>query len=103
VYGTLKRGLHNHFRMADQEYLGDVVTEPRYRVYDLGPYPGLVTDAANGLAVTGELWAVNERCLAELDAFEDVPTWFIREPIAIAGRQDVVCAYYLNSPRPTAS
>jgi gamma-glutamylcyclotransferase (GGCT)/AIG2-like uncharacterized protein YtfP len=86
--------------MADQEYLGEAVTEPRYRVFDLGPHPGLVVDNENGLAVKGELWGVNERCLAELDAFEEVPTWFIREPIAIAGRQDVIEAYYLNSPKP---
>lgn len=86
--------------MAGQEYLGEVVTEPRYRVFDLGPHPALVVDATSGLAVIGELWAVNDRCLAELDAFEEVPSWFIREPIAIAGRQDVVYVYYTNTPVP---
>lgn len=104
VYGTLKRGLRNHFRLADQEFLGEAVTEPRYRVIDLGPYPGLIVDAANGLAIKGELFAVNERCLQELDAFEDAPQdkpgAFRRDPIAIVGRTEVVYAYFMNTPLP---
>ncbi|MBA4189032.1 MAG: gamma-glutamylcyclotransferase [Planctomycetaceae bacterium] len=100
VYGTLKRGLRNHHRLSDQEFLGEAVTEARYRVIDLGPYPGLIVDAVNGLAVPGELWAVNERSLAELDAFENVPVLFTRDPITIAGREGVVYAYFMNTPLP---
>lgn len=100
VYGTLKRGEHNHFRMAGQEFLGAVVTAPHYRVVDLGPHPGLVRDV-NGLAIHGELFAVGARCLAELDAFEDVPReedgpgQFVRELIEVSGYEQV-WAYYLN-------
>src|SRR5215471_201591 len=56
VYGTLKRGERNHRLLADQEFLGAAVTVPRYRVFDLGPYPGLVRDDATGLAVRAELF-----------------------------------------------
>src|SRR6187455_2507530 len=77
VYGTLKRGLRNHRLIADQTFLGEVTTEPRYRVIDLGPFPGLIVDEVNGLAVQGELWAVSECCLAELDEFEGVAGPFI--------------------------
>ena len=100
VYGTLKRGLRNHRLLADQEFLGEAVTEPRYRVIDLGPYPGLVTDPAAGLAVRGELWAVTECCLEELDEFEQDAGAFVREPVAIATRDDVVYAYFWNRPVP---
>jgi gamma-glutamylcyclotransferase (GGCT)/AIG2-like uncharacterized protein YtfP len=55
VYGTLKRGQRNHRLIADQRFLGEATTEPRYRVFDLGPYPGLVIDETNGVAVLGEL------------------------------------------------
>jgi len=99
VYGTLKRGQKNHFRLADQEFLGEAVTAPGYRVFDLGPHPGLVRDAATGLAVRGELFAVNDRCLAELDAFEEVPTWFARELIEVAGYEQV-WAYYVSAAPP---
>ncbi len=84
-------------------FLGEAVTDQRYRVFDLGPHPGLVVDDANGLAIVGELWAVNNRCLRELDAFEEVPGPFTREPVAIAGRQDVVFAYFLNMPVPAGT
>jgi gamma-glutamylaminecyclotransferase len=96
VYGTLKRGQRNHRLIADQEYLGEAVTGPRYRVFDLGPYPGLVPDRANGVAVKGELWAVSACCLAELDDFEGVPDLFDRKPLAVAGREDEVFAYFWN-------
>lgn len=99
VYGTLKRGQSNHRLLADQEFFGEAASAPRYRVFDLGAYPGMVRDEENGLAVRGELWAVGERCLAELDGFEEVPDWFVREPVAVPGREQV-WAYFLNTPIP---
>jgi len=99
VYGTLKRGEKNYFRLADQEFLGEAVTAARYRVIDLGPHPGLIREAASGLAVHGELFAVDARCLAALDAFEEVPGPFVREPIEVEGC-GVVWAYYTSTPVP---
>ena len=99
VYGTLKRGEPNHFRMADQELLSEAITAPRYRVIDLGPHPGLVRDAAKGLAVQGEVFAVTDRCLAELDEFEGDAGAFVRELIEVSGYEQV-WAYYLNAPVP---
>jgi gamma-glutamylaminecyclotransferase len=99
VYGTLKRGERNAFRLADQEFLGEAVTAPRYRVIDLGPHPGLIHDPATGLAICGELFAVGARCLTELDAFEGVPEAFVRERIAVEGYEEV-WAYYMNTPVP---
>src|SRR5207249_6980142 len=60
VYGTLKRGGRGNRWLAGQRFLGEAVTEPTYRLYDLGTYPGLVRDEANGLAVKGELWEVDD-------------------------------------------
>jgi gamma-glutamylaminecyclotransferase len=100
VYGTLKRGQRNHQLIADQEFLGEAVTQPRYRVFDLGPYPGLVADDTTGVAVRGELWAVGACCLAELDDFEEVPGLFVRVLVAIAGRDGEVFAYFWNRPVP---
>jgi gamma-glutamylaminecyclotransferase len=103
LYGTLKRGHRNHRLVADQEFLGEAVTEPRYRVFDLGPYPGLVVDEANGVAVRGELWAVGECCLAELDEFEEESHAFRRGPVAVAGREGEVFAYFWNRPVPAGT
>jgi gamma-glutamylaminecyclotransferase len=98
VYGTLKRGERNHHRMRGQEFLGAAATAPRYRVVDLGAHPGLVRDP-NGLAIHGELFAVDARGLAELDEFEEVPGPFVREPIEVAGYQ-LVWAYFMNTAPP---
>lgn len=98
VYGTLKRGQCNHGLLAGQQFLGEAVTEPGYRLVDLGAYPGLVRDEAGGRAVGGELWAVTPSCLAELDAFEDVPRLFVRQPVAVAGHLGPVWAYFWAGP-----
>ena len=74
VYGSLKRGLSNEHWLAGQEFVAEAVTEPGYRMYDWGGYPGLVETGSpdNGLAIHGEVWRVDDRCLAALDRLEDV-------------------------------
>ncbi|MCB1274973.1 gamma-glutamylcyclotransferase family protein [Prosthecobacter sp.] len=71
VYGTLKRGGENHHWLAGQRFISKACTLPRYRMFDLGGYPGLVQDD-NGLAIEGEIWEVDEAGLSRLDVLEDV-------------------------------
>jgi gamma-glutamylaminecyclotransferase len=103
VYGTLKRGFANHHLMAPQQFIGEAVTRPRYRVLDLGPHPGLILDEANGLAVKGELWAVSAECLARLDEFEEVPGPFIRARVEIERWGEEVDAYFWNRAMPAGT
>ncbi len=56
----------------------------------------LSSTKSHGLAVKGELWAVDERTLAMLDEYEGVPDWFRRESIAIADFAGDVQAYFFN-------
>jgi gamma-glutamylcyclotransferase (GGCT)/AIG2-like uncharacterized protein YtfP len=93
VYGTLKRGMSHHHRLAGQEFLGAVQTLPRYRLYACGWHPGLVEVGEDGVAVQGELWRVDERTLAELDRFEG-DELFERRPIAVAHSAEEVLAYF---------
>lgn len=69
VYGTLRRGASNHFRMDGAEFMaaGTIVG----RMYRFGWYPGLVVDAA-GDEIAGEVYAVCLAQLAALDEFEGV-------------------------------
>jgi gamma-glutamylcyclotransferase (GGCT)/AIG2-like uncharacterized protein YtfP len=99
IYGSLKRGHSNHRLIAGQTYLGEAVTEPRYRVIDLGQYGGMIRDDAAGLAVKGELWAVTACALAELDDFEQQEGLYFRSPVAVAGRAGVE-AYFWTGPVP---
>ncbi len=67
VYGTLRRGGSNHFRMAGAEF----VTEGKAsgRLYQIDWYPGLVLDAA-AEGIMGEIYQVSPAVLEALDLFE---------------------------------
>lgn len=95
VYGTLKRGCRSHALLAGQEFLGVARTAPRYRLYRRQKYPCLV-EAAEGLAIRGELWRVDAATLKRLDEYEGAPTLFARKPIVIEGRDEPVLAYFFN-------
>ena len=71
VYGTLKRGRENHHWLDGQRFIAVVRTQPLYRLYDMGGYPGMIR-ADNGVAVEGEIWEVDEAGLARLDVLEDI-------------------------------
>ena len=71
VYGSLKRGHALHALLQGQLYLGDAVTQPLYRLFDLGSYPGLV-EWPDGLGICGEVYQVDLDCLRRLDEAEGV-------------------------------
>jgi gamma-glutamylaminecyclotransferase len=70
VYGTLKRGCGNHRCLSGQAYLGDARTARGYALYELAGYPGMVAREGNATGVTGEVWTVDDKCLANLDELE---------------------------------
>jgi gamma-glutamylcyclotransferase (GGCT)/AIG2-like uncharacterized protein YtfP len=69
VYGTLRRGGSNHFRMAGAEFVADGSITGR--LYRIDWYPGIVLDPA-GDEIRGEVYQVGPEQLAALDAFEGV-------------------------------
>jgi gamma-glutamylaminecyclotransferase len=70
VYGTLMRGYANHHFMSGQTFAGTAQTPPGYTLYDLAGYPGMVREAGDAQGVFGEVWSVDDDCLARLDALE---------------------------------
>ena len=70
IYGTLKRGGSNHLFIATQRFLGAARTVPGFTLNSLGDYPGMVRAPGDTAGVTGELWVVEDTCLAELDRLE---------------------------------
>jgi gamma-glutamylcyclotransferase (GGCT)/AIG2-like uncharacterized protein YtfP len=84
VYGTLKRGCSNHYYLAGQTFVGPARTRPGYRLYDHGGYPGLVAKPDDREGVAGEVWAVDEEALRQLDHFEGVNEGlYRREPLPL--------------------
>lgn len=71
VYGSLKRSYALHHLLEDQTPIGPARTEPLYRLFDLGSYPGLV-DWPEGLSIQGEVYRVTSKCIARLDEAEGV-------------------------------
>jgi len=68
VYGTLRRGGSNHFRMAGSEPVTPGTV--RGKMYRISWYPGLVLGPEGQVA--GEVYAVGDEQLRALDEFEGV-------------------------------
>lgn len=94
VYGTLKRGCRKHSLLDGQHFLGFAHTLPRYRLYDRGAFPCLVQAPIGGVAVQGELWAVDEKALRRIDEWEDAPRLFLRQAIELEEGSLSVEAYF---------
>jgi len=85
VYGTLQRGEVRDDALVQQRLVGAAVTKPRYRLFNVGSFPGLI-DAAPGAgrAIQGELYEVSAECLATLDEIEGTAAGlYARRPIAL--------------------
>jgi gamma-glutamylaminecyclotransferase len=72
VYGTLKRGGANNYILAAQECYGPARTGPGYVLYNLEGYPGMVASRAGTESIVGEVWSVDDACLAHLDELEGI-------------------------------
>ncbi|MEJ7590484.1 MAG: gamma-glutamylcyclotransferase family protein [Planctomycetaceae bacterium] len=102
VYGSLKRGYALHTMLQGQLCLGNAVTEPLYRLFDLGSYPGLV-EWPEGLAIRGEVYQVGFDCLSRLDEAEGVAErLYVRRKISLQAEfrgKDVQAWFWLNAVR----
>lgn len=90
VYGTLKRGQPNHYRMFDTsngktEFLATACTTQKYPLVIATQHniPFLLNIPGNGHRIQGEIYKVDEQMLKFLDAFEGVPTMYQRTPIMV--------------------
>lgn len=68
VYGTLRKGGSNHFRMASADFLGEGKISGR--MYKIDWYPALLCGGET--FVKGELYRVDGETLKALDDFEGI-------------------------------
>jgi gamma-glutamylcyclotransferase (GGCT)/AIG2-like uncharacterized protein YtfP len=85
VYGSLLSGLGNHPRLSQRGGLaaslaGRATTYVgEYRLLDLGYFPGMIPDEdGNRVAVTGEVYWLDDRALRACDRLEGTPTFYRR-------------------------
>ena len=69
VYGTLRKGGSNDFRMAECRFLGPGMV--RGQIYRIDWYPGLVPGDVGDVA--GEIYEVESGAMRALDEFEGLP------------------------------
>jgi len=102
IYGTLKRGDVRAPLLTGQHDLGNVKTQPRYRLFNTGDYPALVEAQPLGLSgrsIEGELWSVDDACLNRLDEEEGVDEGlYERIAVELIGQPETVEAYLYLHP-----
>jgi gamma-glutamylcyclotransferase (GGCT)/AIG2-like uncharacterized protein YtfP len=99
VYGSLKRGCSNHRQLRGQRFVGPARTQPGFRLFDLGEYPGMIPFPADRDGVEGEVWSVDHASLARLDQFEGVPEGLYRReqiPLTAPFADKIVETYLFN-------
>ena len=102
VYGSLRSGGINHSLLGSSTLVRRARTESRFELVSLGPFPALVRGGET--AVVGEVYEVDRRTLAELDALEGCPDFYRRERVRLDDGEAVL-AYLLaheqveNMPR----
>lgn len=111
VYGSLKTGFHNHRLLIDHGAapLGVATTDERYLLLRGMAFPFLINPdhlskrhARRALGtllgnVSGELYRVDDDCLARLDLLESHPRFYRREVIGVNDGVKA-WAYFLNRP-----
>lgn len=99
VYGSLLHGMGNHRVIAGSLRLcedREIRTAPKYRLYSLGGFPGLVEGGST--AVLGELYVVEPATLERLDRLEGHPRFYERKMILLAS-EIPVASYVLPLER----
>ncbi|MES9865996.1 MAG: gamma-glutamylcyclotransferase family protein [Candidatus Thiodiazotropha sp. LLP2] len=79
VYGTLKRTQVNHQLLNSATYLGLFNTQPYYKMFHLGGYPGVVKGGST--SIQGEVYQVDVLSMNKLDRLEGYPHAYTRELI----------------------
>lgn len=69
VYGSLKKGFHNHGILGDSRLVGECKSSPNFTMLDLGAFPGVVRQGST--AITLEVYeVVDEKIESRLDRLE---------------------------------
>tara|TARA_B100000780_G_scaffold257518_1_gene207417 strand:+ start:1976 stop:2491 length:516 start_codon:yes stop_codon:yes gene_type:complete len=105
IYGTLMNGLRNHHKMACAKFLSTSKTMlPSYTLLQFPSQssPGHVTPGLKkhgNDCISGELYLLDDECLAILDDFEDVGREYERSRIMLHDNS-YAWAYFLLAEKP---
>ncbi|MCS7299276.1 MAG: gamma-glutamylcyclotransferase family protein [Spirochaetia bacterium] len=81
VYGTLRKGLGNHYLLKEAKFIGFAKTKERYTMYARTiPF---VNKNIKTSQIIGEVYLVDDETLSKLDYLEGHPSWYYREMIDV--------------------
>lgn len=88
VYGTLKHGFGNHRALLrDATFVGKGTTILPFVMRSNGGFPVVLRHRADESEIahniSGEIYEVNDRTLAQLDGLEGHPNWYEREEVTV--------------------
>ena len=89
VYGTLMRGERAHSYLSKAEFVGEYRLSD-YAIYNLGLYPGI--RPKKGCVVYGEVYAVDDRMLRDMDRYEGEGSLYYRTPVTVENDNDRIDA-----------
>jgi gamma-glutamylaminecyclotransferase len=89
VYGTLKKGHHNHKIIGrhlgkESVFLGRCALNGPFTMVDLGYFPGVIytpTDTTVKNMIYGEVYRINQEILTHLDVLEGNGQFYTRERV----------------------
>lgn len=104
VYGTLKKGFHNHRCLEGAVFLKETHLVTPFRMFDTGGFPVLLPATVNkaGFFPTGEVYELpegkpGERVLARLDALEGEGRMYHRQEFYDA--DDEIVSVYVGDDK----
>lgn len=68
VYGSLRKGLHNHDVLGDSNYVGTFNSLPQYTLFPLGGFPGVHN--GGDTSVVMEVYECDSKTMTRLDGLE---------------------------------
>lgn len=77
VYGSLKKGFHNHHLLEKSRFLCEN-SLAGYLMISLGAFPGIIPNPGQFTPVYGEVYEVDEKTLKALDRLEGHPHMYER-------------------------
>lgn len=78
VYGTLRKGFHNHVLLEGSKFLGETKTEPKFNMYG-NLIPWITNNGDTSIAI--EVYEVEEETFQRLDWLEGYPSYYDRQVI----------------------
>ena len=97
VYGTLRSGEARSMsiRFPNSRFVTDAKVSGR--LYDLGAYPGLLSNDSDSL-VTGEVYEIDDETLTKLDDFEASSNYLRKQVEISSGDRKRSCWTYEPNP-----